>query len=184
MKKSFHPYQNKHDSVEETGEKGKNLVILTRKVPWKSRFTTHLPFLSYDPKMLKAFPKAFPSKIKKWGKKRGGKKAKRKSQDKLCLQDSTKRYISWCSMIKWMFETVHWGAFFCMIKVMTSAQNSPLTAISWWYSPFKSLQSSLEFSCSIMCYKRKWNTPIQLPLRNVIAHRVTSSVTWRSFKLG
>ena len=38
----------------------KKLVTLTRKYPWKSCFTTHLPFLSSNPKILKAFPKLFP----------------------------------------------------------------------------------------------------------------------------
>ena len=64
VRRSFKPYQNEHDSVKETGEKGKNHVTLTRKFPQKSCFTTHLPFLSPNPKILKAFPKTFPTKMK------------------------------------------------------------------------------------------------------------------------
>ena len=57
----------------------KNRVTLTWNFPWKSCFTTHLPFLSSNPKIPKAFLKTFrnkmkhtiimPSKRKKWGKK-------------------------------------------------------------------------------------------------------------------
>ena len=72
----------------------KNHVTLTQKLPWKSCFTTHLPFLSSNSKILKAFPKTIPSKVKlnefpakekkKWGKKsefmkrRGKKNGKKK----------------------------------------------------------------------------------------------------------
>ena len=58
-------------------KKAKNHVTLTRKLPWKSCSTTHLPFLSSKPKILKAFLKTFPTKMKptkcptkekKWGK--------------------------------------------------------------------------------------------------------------------
>ena len=64
VKRSFKPYQNERDSVKETGEKGKkNHVTLTPKFPWKSCFT-HLPFLSSNSKILKAFPKTIPSKVK------------------------------------------------------------------------------------------------------------------------
>ena len=35
-----------------------------RKLPWKSCSTTHLPFLSSNPKILKAFLKTFPTKMK------------------------------------------------------------------------------------------------------------------------
>ena len=59
-------------------KKAKNHVTSTWKLPWKSCSTTHLPFLSPNPKVLKAFLKSFPTKIKptkcpakekKWGKK-------------------------------------------------------------------------------------------------------------------
>ena len=45
-------------------EKEKHHVTLTWKSPWKSCCTTHLPFLSSNPKILKAFPKTFPTKMK------------------------------------------------------------------------------------------------------------------------
>ena len=67
----------------------KNYVTLTWKFPWKSCSTTHLPFLSSNLKILKAFLKTFPTKMKhtkcparekKWGKKsekKGGEERKR-----------------------------------------------------------------------------------------------------------
>ena len=53
-------YQNEHDSEEETGENCKKKLVTLTFDPWKSCFTTHLPFLSSNPKILKAFPKLFP----------------------------------------------------------------------------------------------------------------------------
>ena len=59
-------------------KKAKNPVRLTWKFPWKSCSTTHLPFLSSNSKILKAFLKTFPpkwslinaqQKKKKWGRK-------------------------------------------------------------------------------------------------------------------
>ena len=45
-------------------KKAKNHVTLTWKFPWKSCSTTHLPFLSSNPKILKAFPQFFPTNMK------------------------------------------------------------------------------------------------------------------------
>ena len=45
-------------------KKAKNHVTLTLKLPWKSCSTTHLPFLSANPKILKAFLKTFSTKMK------------------------------------------------------------------------------------------------------------------------
>ena len=45
-------------------KKEKNHVTLTWKFPWKSCSTTHLPFLSPNPNILKACPKTFPTKMK------------------------------------------------------------------------------------------------------------------------
>ena len=61
-------------------KKKKNHVTLTWKSPWKSCSIAHLPFLSPNPKILKAFLKTIPTKMKptkimsskrkkKWGKK-------------------------------------------------------------------------------------------------------------------
>ena len=71
-----------------------NHVTLTWKSPWKSCCIAHLPFLSPNPKILKAFLKTIPTKIKptkfparekkmrqEKRKKRGEEKAKSKSQD-------------------------------------------------------------------------------------------------------
>ena len=86
-------------------KKVENLVTLTWKLSWKSFSTSHLPFLSSNPKILKALPKTFPTKMKsnkcpakekKWGKKkrkkRGGEKAKSKSQD-CCVACKPKNYV-------------------------------------------------------------------------------------------
>ena len=69
-------------------KKAKNHVTLTWKFPCKSCSITHLPFLLYNPKILKAFLKTFPTKMKptkcpakEKQKKRGGEKTKSKSQD-------------------------------------------------------------------------------------------------------
>ena len=75
-------------------KEAENHVTLTWKSPRKSCSIAHLPFLSPNPKILKAFLKTLPTKTKptkcparekkmrqeKW-KKRGGEKAKSKSQD-------------------------------------------------------------------------------------------------------
>ena len=69
-------------------KKAKNHVTLTWKFPCKSCSITHLPFLLYNPKVVKAFLKTFPTKMKptkcpakEKQKKRGGEKTKSKSQD-------------------------------------------------------------------------------------------------------
>ena len=45
-------------------KKAKNHKTLTRKIAWKSFSTAHLPFLSSNAKILKAFLKTFPTKMK------------------------------------------------------------------------------------------------------------------------
>ena len=45
-------------------KKAKNHVTLTWKFPWKSCSTAQLPFLSPNPKILKAFLKTFSTKMK------------------------------------------------------------------------------------------------------------------------
>ena len=45
-------------------KKAKNYVTLTRKFPWKSIFTTHLPFVSSSPKILKTLTRNFPPEMK------------------------------------------------------------------------------------------------------------------------
>ena len=45
-------------------KKAKNHVTLSWKFAWKSFSTTHLPFLSPNPKILKVFLKTFPTKLK------------------------------------------------------------------------------------------------------------------------
>ena len=75
-------------------KEAKNCVTLTWKSPWKSSSIAHIPFLSPNPKILKAFLKTLPTKTKptkcparekkmrqQKRKKRGGEKAKSKSQD-------------------------------------------------------------------------------------------------------
>ena len=75
-------------------KKAKKPCNIDLKIPWKTCSTAHLPFLSPNPKILKAFLKTFPTKMKptkmpskrkkndaRKPKKRGGEKEKSKSQD-------------------------------------------------------------------------------------------------------
>ena len=66
-------------------KKAKNHVRLIRKLPRKSCSTTPLPFLSPNPKILKAFLKTFPTKMKPTRspakEKKLGEKGKSKTQD-------------------------------------------------------------------------------------------------------
>ena len=86
-------------------KKDKNHVTLTWKSPWKSCSIAHLPFLSPNPKILKAFLKILPAKMKpakcparekkmrqEKRKKKGGEKAKSKSQD-CCVTFKPKNYL-------------------------------------------------------------------------------------------
>ena len=86
LKRSFKPYQNEHDLVKENREKGNKPFNIDLKISTKILFqSTGLPFLSSEPKILKAFPKTFPTKMKptksptkeKKMKMRGEEKAKR-----------------------------------------------------------------------------------------------------------
>ena len=76
-------------------KEAKNHVTLTWKSPWKS-CSAHLPFLSPNPKILKAFLKTIPTKMKptkcparekKWGKKseKRGEERKRKVKVKTAV---------------------------------------------------------------------------------------------------
>ena len=113
VKRSFKPYQNEHNSVKDIREKGKKPscsidlkntkrkkpimhVTLTWKFPWKFCSTTFLPFVSSNPKILKAFRKTFPPKMKpakcekrkkNWGKlekRKRGEERTRKVKVKKC----------------------------------------------------------------------------------------------------
>ena len=80
--------------MEDTEEKNKKShVKLLWTFPWKCCSTTHLPFISSNPKILKAFLRTFPTKMKstkrkkrikngtRKAKKGKGEKVKSKSQD-------------------------------------------------------------------------------------------------------
>ena len=54
-------YHNEHDSVKEAGEKGKKLCNVD---PRKSCSTTHVPFLSSNPRIQKTCPEMFPTKVR------------------------------------------------------------------------------------------------------------------------
>jgi len=65
VKRSFNPYQNEHNSVKDTGERSKKPRDIDLKISMKIFFhCSHLPFLSPNPKILKAFLKTIPTKIK------------------------------------------------------------------------------------------------------------------------
>ena len=60
--RSFKPYQNEHETVKETREKGKKKhVTLTEKFSMKILFHYPLTFLSSNPKIIKAFSKTSPN---------------------------------------------------------------------------------------------------------------------------
>ena len=65
LKRSFQTIPNMNTTRSRTPEnKAKTGVTLTWKFPWKFCSTTHLPFLSFNPKVLTAFPtKIKPTKI-------------------------------------------------------------------------------------------------------------------------
>ena len=96
VKRCFKPYQNEHNSVKDTGEKGKKPCNIELKINMKILFhcpPTHLPFLSSNPEFLKAFLKNVSIKMKptkcqakekmkqEKQKKRGLEKAKSRSQN-------------------------------------------------------------------------------------------------------
>ena len=92
MKGSFKANQNEHNSVKDTGKKGKKPCNIDLKIPWKTCSTAHLPFLSPNPKILKAFLKTLPTKMKptkcparekKWGKKSEKRREERKRKVKV-----------------------------------------------------------------------------------------------------
>ena len=67
-------------------KKAENHDTLTWKLLWKSCCTTHLPFLSSHPNILKAFLKTFPTKMKPTQfpeqEKKGGKKSEKRGEEK------------------------------------------------------------------------------------------------------
>ena len=68
------------------GNKAENHVTLTQKFLWKPCFTTLLPFLSSNPKIVKAFPKTLPTKMKPSKcparEKKKGKKSERRGKER------------------------------------------------------------------------------------------------------
>ena len=93
-------------------KEAKNHVTRTWKSPWKSCSIAHLPFLSPNPKILKAFLKTIPTKMKptkcparekKWGKKSEKRREERKRKVKVNLNQSRNfafcacpNFASWC----------------------------------------------------------------------------------------
>ena len=64
VKRSSKQYQNEHNSLKDTGEKGKKPCNIDPKIAMKILFYYPLPLNSSNPKILKAFLKTFPSKMK------------------------------------------------------------------------------------------------------------------------
>ena len=56
VKRSFKPYQNEHNLVKDTGERGKKPRNIDLKISMKIFFHCPLPFLSPNPKILKTLP--------------------------------------------------------------------------------------------------------------------------------
>ena len=105
-------------------KKATNHVKLTWKFPWKSCSTCHLPFLSSNPKILKAFLKIFPTNMnptkcqareKKMrqenGKKRGGGKTKSKVKTAVSPLLLLCRHCYCCAVHDWtaQADTLHLG---------------------------------------------------------------------------
>ena len=101
-------------------KEAKNHVTLTWKSSWKSCSIAHLPFLSPNPKILKAFLKTLPTKMKatkcparekkkrqEKRKKRGGEKAKSKSQDCCVTFKPPKNFAFWACLnfASWYFAS-------------------------------------------------------------------------------
>ena len=66
VKRSFKPYQNEHNSVKDTREKGKKKKTCNIDLKISMKILFHYPpppFLSSNPKILKAFLKTFPTKL-------------------------------------------------------------------------------------------------------------------------
>ena len=95
-------------------------VTLTWKSSWKSCSIAHLPFLSPNPKILKAFLKTLPTKTKptkcparekkmrqEKRKKRGGEKAKSKSPDCCVTFKPPKNFAFWACLnfASWYFAS-------------------------------------------------------------------------------
>ena len=72
-----------------TEKKAKNHVTLTWKSPWKSCSIAHLPFLSPNPKILKAFLITVPTKMKPTKctarEKKSGKKSEKRGEEREIL---------------------------------------------------------------------------------------------------
>ena len=124
FKRFFKLYQSEHDSVKETREQGRKPCNIDPKISVKTLicFTTLLPFLSSNPKIVKAFPKTLPTQMKpskcparekkrqEKRKKRERKKVKRKSQD-CFVTFKLKNYLKiFLSVNAWTFHKL----IFCM----------------------------------------------------------------------
>ena len=117
---------------------------LTWKSPWKSCSIAHLPFLSPNPKILKAFLKTLPTKTKptkcparekkkmrqEKRKKRGGKKATSKSQD-CCVTFKPKTISKFCFL---RMHELHKLIFCIWIRRLRSVR-----PVNWFVVSFSSL---------------------------------------------
>ena len=133
------PYQNEHNSVKDTGEKGKKTCNIDLKIAMKILFHYPPTFPFFSLWDLKSFPKKFShqneaysmprKKIKaRKAKKEGGEKVKRESQD-CAFQNfanwkfasgSEVREVSTC---KWLFVARQWPekcstSFICLKKLI------------------------------------------------------------------
>ena len=115
-------------------KEAKNYAMLTQKFPWNSCSTTHLPFLSSNPKIKKAFPKLFPpkwsllnagqkkkSEVRKT-KEEGGEKGKEKNKTAVSLLHVHPKILVWLHPA--------WVSCSCQLKLMMS-QEVEGTYIPW-----------------------------------------------------
>ena len=125
FKRFFKLYQNEHDSVKETREQGRKPCNIDPKISVKTLicFTTLLPFLSSNPKIVKAFPKTLPTKMKpskcparekkkaRKAKEEGKKESEKKKSRLLNVTFKLKNYLKiFLSANAWTFHKL----IFCM----------------------------------------------------------------------
>ena len=122
-------------------KEAKNPVTLTWKSPWKSCSIAHLPFLSPNPKILKAFLKTLPTKIKptkcpaREKKMRQEKRKKRGEERKWKVKDKTA--VSLLNLSKFCF--LHMPELRKLIFCIWIRRPRSVWPVNWFVVSFSSL---------------------------------------------
>ena len=96
VKRSFKPYQNKRDSVKDTGENGEKPCNIDRKIFVKSCSTTHLPFLSF-PLILRSWERSLKRFSPKWSVLNPQQKKKLKQEKRKVKVNQSNRNFAFCA---------------------------------------------------------------------------------------